>query len=60
MGDATVRASIEAGEQSIPAMLTAASDGALWVTVDGADVEELAAKISAVCEALVPEQSRGQ
>lgn len=34
-------------------MLTAGPDGALWVTVDGADVEELTARISALCDVLM-------
>ena len=30
--------------------LTTGTDGALWVTVDGADVHQVAARISAVCD----------
>jgi hypothetical protein len=37
--------------------LRAGPDGALWVGVDGADVQELAARISAVCDALTRAQS---
>lgn len=40
----------------VSATLTAGADGALWVIVDGADVEQLAARISAVCDVLIPEQ----
>jgi len=40
----------------VPATLTAGPDGALWVTVDGADVQQLVAKISAVCDVLIPAQ----
>ncbi len=32
--------------------LTATPDGALWVAVDGADIQELAARITAACDAL--------
>jgi hypothetical protein len=39
-----------------PATLTAGPDGALWVTVDGTDVQQLAARISAVCDALITAQ----
>jgi hypothetical protein len=35
-----------------PATLTAGPDGALWVTVDGADIQQLADRISAVCDVL--------
>lgn len=38
------------------ATLAAGPDGALWVTVDGADVQQLAARISAVCDVLIPAQ----
>lgn len=34
--------------------LTAGSDGTLWIVVDGADIHEVAAKISAVCDSLIP------
>ncbi|MFF4594160.1 hypothetical protein [Amycolatopsis sp. NPDC001319] len=36
----------------VQATLVAGPDGALWVTVDGVDVEQLAASISAVCDVL--------
>jgi len=36
----------------VPATLTAGADGTLWVTVDGADVREVAARISALCDVL--------
>ncbi len=35
-----------------PATLTAGPDGTLWVTVNGADIQQLADKISAVCDVL--------
>ncbi|MFF1610939.1 hypothetical protein ACFVYA_24435 [Amycolatopsis sp. NPDC058278] len=37
-----------------PVTLTPGPDGALWVTVDGADLQEVAAKIGAICDALLP------
>jgi hypothetical protein len=40
----------------VPARLTAGPDGALWVTVDGADVQQLAARIDAVCDVLIRAQ----
>jgi hypothetical protein len=36
----------------VSATLTAGPDGAVWVTVEGADVAQLAARISAVCDVL--------
>lgn len=33
--------------------LTAGRDGALWVVVDGVDVDDVAARISAVCDSLI-------
>jgi hypothetical protein len=36
----------------IQATLTAGPDGAVWVTVGGADFYEVAARISAVCDLL--------
>jgi hypothetical protein len=42
----------------VPATLTAGPDGALWVTVDGADVQQVAARISAVCDMLIPARSQ--
>jgi hypothetical protein len=42
----------------VPATLTTGPDGALWVTVDGADVQQLAARISAVCDVLIRAQPR--
>lgn len=36
----------------VRATLTAGSDGAVWVNVDGVDVHEVAARISAVCDVL--------
>lgn len=39
-----------------PAPLTAGPDGALWVTVGGADIQQLAEKINAVCDMLIPAQ----
>ena len=38
--------------RDVPATLTVGPDGALWVTVDGADVHEVSAKIGAVCAVL--------
>jgi hypothetical protein len=38
--------------------LTAGPDGALWVVVDGADVNQLAARINAACDALLRTGSR--
>jgi hypothetical protein len=40
----------------VPATFTAGTDGALWVTVGGADVQQLAASINEVCDVLIPEQ----
>lgn len=40
----------------VPATLTMGPDGALWITVDGTDVQQLAARISAVCDALITAQ----
>lgn len=33
-------------------MLTAGPEGGLWVTVEGADVHQLTARISALCDVL--------
>jgi hypothetical protein len=38
----------------VPVTLTAGPDGALWITVDGVDAQQLAAKISALCDVLTP------
>ncbi len=46
------------GANQFRATLAASPDGALWVTVDGADVQQVAAKISAVCDALISAQPR--
>lgn len=40
----------------VSATLSAGPDGELWVTVDGADIHQLAARISAVCDVLNREQ----
>jgi hypothetical protein len=40
----------------VTATLMAGPDGALWVTVDGADVQQLAARITAVCDVLISAQ----
>jgi hypothetical protein len=37
----------------VPVKLTAGTDGALWVTVDGADVQQITARINAVCDVLI-------
>lgn len=44
------RGSAQAGQVS--ATLTAGPDGTVWVTVEGADVAQLAARINAVCDVL--------
>jgi hypothetical protein len=41
----------------VSATFTAGPDGAVWVTVEGADVAQLAARISAVCDLLNRAQS---
>ena len=42
--------------QLVDAMFTARPDGSMWVSVDGADLQQLADRISAVCDALYPRQ----
>jgi hypothetical protein len=40
----------------VPVTLTAGLDDALWVAVDGADVQQMAVRISAACEVLIRAQ----
>lgn len=51
--------SLPAREQvssQVPATLSTDQDGALWVTVNGADIQQLAAQIATLCDIFIPAQ----
>ncbi|WP_141978657.1 hypothetical protein [Saccharothrix saharensis] len=60
MDDIAAGASTKDDQRRIPATLMAGLDGEIWITVDGADVRQLAERIGEVCDVLIPEQQRRQ
>lgn len=61
----TERASSQGDGRAAPVVsqalvrLTAGPDGALWVAVDGTDIQQVASRINAACEVLIRGRSSG-